>query len=457
MREFDLVLEGKALLPWGLCDVVIGVEDGKISFISKSGGLVRGLRRIVLGDGEILIPGIIDAHTHVRGMGRSDWEDFHSGSMAAAAGGVTCIFEMPITLPSTSTVIDLREKIKQASEQSIVNFGFHGGGGFEAIPEIHGMSKLGVVSFKIFMHPPPRGRESDFRGLYINDDSQLFECLYTINCEGKPAYIHAENHVLAEYFMHKQMELGGGDLIAYTLSKPSVVECEAISSVAIFASHINAKIHIAHLSSKDSIPIIKFFKNAGLHITSETAPHYLQFTLDEVKHLGSYAKVNPPIRSKEDRVELWKALSMGVIDIVASDHASYPKSVKDVDDIWKAYMGVPGIECLAPIVFNGVNRGFITLWRAVEALSTNVARIFGLYPRKGLIAIGSDADLTVVNLKERKVLKSSEFHTKARDIALLYDNVEVVGVPVMTIVNGVLVMDHGEIVGKPGTGRYVKV
>ncbi|MEM3393499.1 MAG: amidohydrolase family protein, partial [Candidatus Methanomethylicia archaeon] len=156
---------------------------------------------------------------------------------------------------------------------------------------------------------------------------------------------------------------------------------------------------------------------------------------------------------------LWNAISTGVIDIVASDHAAYPKDVKEVGeaDIWKAYMGVPGIECLVPIVLDGVNKDLITFERAIEVLSTNVAKIFGLYPNKGVIAVGSDADLTIIKLKEERILRASEFYTKAREIALLYDNVKVIGIPTMTIVNGEIVMENGEVIGKSGIGRFIKV
>lgn len=459
MKNVDLILKGKIFLPWGLIEANIGIEDGKIVAISKLDDLIHGDKKIKLDDEEVAIPGVIDAHTHIRGMGRSDWEDFYTGSMAAAAGGVTTIFEMPITLPSTSTAIALEEKIKQASKQSIVNFAFHCAGGFEAIPEIPRMASVGAISFKIFMHPPPPGREDEFKGLYVEDDSQLFESLTTIKETGKVAYIHAENHVLSEYLKRKQIESGGRDLIAYTKSKPGITESEAINRVSLLASYIDAKIHIAHVSSKESIEVLDFLKKKGRNITAETAPHYLHFTIDQIKHLGPYAKVNPPIRSKEDRLALWNAISTGVIDIIASDHAAYPKNVKEVGeaDIWKAYMGVPGLECLVPIVLNGVNKGLITLEKAAEALSTNIAKIFGLYPNKGIIAIGSDADLTVINLKKEKVLKASEFYTKARDIALLYDHVKVIGIPTMTIVNGEIVMENGEIIGKPGIGRFIKV
>ncbi|MEM2183916.1 MAG: dihydroorotase family protein [Candidatus Methanomethylicia archaeon] len=459
MKKVDLILKGKIFLPSGLIEANIGIEEGKIAAISKLDDLIHGDKKIKLNDEEVVIPGVIDAHTHIRGMGRSDWEDFYTGSMAAAAGGVTTIFEMPITLPSTSTATALEEKIKQASKQSIVNFAFHGAGGFESIPEIPKMASIGAISFKIFMHPPPPGREDEFKGLYVEDDSQLFESLATIKETGKVAYIHAENHVLSEYFKRKQIESGGRDLIAYMKSKPSITESEAINRVSLLTSYINAKIHIAHVSSKESIEILDFLKKKGIKITAETAPHYLHFTIDQIKHLGPYAKVNPPIRFKEDRLALWNAISTGVIDIVASDHAAYPKDVKEVGeaDIWKAYMGVPGIECLVPIVLDGVNKDLITFERAIEVLSTNVAKIFGLYPNKGVIAVGSDADLTIIKLKEERILRASEFYTKAREIALLYDNVKVIGIPTMTIVNGEIVMENGEVIGKSGIGRFIKV
>jgi dihydroorotase-like cyclic amidohydrolase len=225
----------------------------------------------------------------------------------------------------------------------------------------------------------------------------------------------------------------------------------------MLASEAQVPLHICHVCAKEAVNVIRDLKRDGRLLTAETCPHYLTFTFDEVKNLGPYAKINPPIRYDEDRRILWQALNEGVIDLVASDHASFPKEVKEVgrEDIWKAYMGTAGLQVMGPVMLTHVNRGSITLQRLVKVLSENVAKIFNLYPTKGALTIGADADLIVVDMKKKKKLKPREFYTKAKDMPSLYDDFEVVGMPDVALVNGVEVMRDGEILGEPGTGRFV--
>ena len=454
----DLVLKDcKIWTNNGIMEGGVGIDSGKIVAIGKDEVLPDSDKTIDL-KGKLILPGFIDAHSHIRGMDRSDWEDFTSGSSAAAAGAITTVFEMPITVPPTSTVTGFREKVHRASRESIVNFAFYAGAGGQNIEQIPLLAKEGALAFKTFMHPPPAGREEDFWGFTVTDDISHFRVLESIAETGLVSAVHAENFAVIAHLTERLKAQGRKDLTAYMESRPGVTEADAIFTTSMLASYVRARLHICHIAASESVAVLEMLKKNGQAITAETCPHYLTFTHKDVERLGPYAKINPPMRQPADREMLWKALNSGLIDIVASDHGAFPKSSKEMgwDDIWQAYMGAPGLDCMMPVMFTHVNQGRMSLSTLVRVCSENPARIFGLYPRKGVLAIGSDADIVAIDLNKRKKLKASEFYTKAKDVALLYDGFEAKGIPTLTVVNGIEVMRDGEITGSPGTGKLEK-
>jgi len=458
LTTVDLVLRnGRIFTPSGFFHGGIGVEDGRIASLGKDSTLPRADRTVDV-KGNIILPGFIDAHCHCHGMERSDWEDFTTGTRAAAAGGFTTILEMPITTPPTSTVNAFREKKEVVARQAIVNFALFGGAGSDNIDEIDGIAREGAVAFKTFMPPPTHGREKDFWGLYVKDDGSFLEMLRAIAQTGLRSCVHAENPEIVSHLMRRVESEGRKDLGAYLESKPGITESEAISRAAMFASVTGARMHICHVCAKEAIEVVTCLRQKGQPLTAETCPHYLTFIHDAVKHLGPYAKVNPPIRHVEDRTRLWEALRTGVIDIVASDHGPFTRDLKEIgrDDIWRASMGFPALDAMIPVMLTHVNQGLISLQELVKLSSENVAKIFGLYPSKGLLQVGADADMAVVDMSRRKKLKTEEFQTKAKDVASIWDGMEVQGVPIRTIVNGTEVMEEGTVLGKPATGQFLR-
>lgn len=458
MTAIDLVLRnGKIVSATDLVEGSIGVDQGQIVVIGKDPTLPQADRTIDL-HGNLVLPGFIDTHCHCHGMGRSDWEDFTTGTMAAAAGGITTILEMPQTIPPSSTAETFTEKRKIMEQQAVVNFGLYGGAGTQNIDEIPRMAREGAIGFKTFMQPPMPGREKDFWGLYVVNDGSFLEVLRSTARTGLISAVHAENPEIVEYLTKRLQSQGKMDLDAYLESRPGITESEAISRAAMLASTAGVRMHICHVSAREAVEVVRNVKQRGQALTAETCPHYLTFTHDQIRHLGPYAKINPPIRHEEDREVLWKALHDGTIDVVASDHGPFTSSLKEVGlhDIWKASMGAPAFDAMIPVMLTHVKRGVMSLHELVKVLSENVAKIFGLYPRKGILRVGSDADIVVVDLKKRKKLRAQEFYTKAKDVALLYDGVEVEGMPIQTIVNGLEVMKDGAVLGKPGTGKFVR-
>jgi allantoinase len=453
----DLVLkEAKIVTGEGILEGGLAIDSGQIVAIARNGNLPEADKVLDLHD-NLIMPGAIDGHCHVHAMGRSDWEDFTTGTMAAAAGGITTILEMPQTLPPTSTAKAFTEKRKEAERDAVVNFGLYGGAGSQNIEEIPKMAAEGAVAFKTFMPQPSPGREKDMWGLFVTDDGSFLEVLKTIAPTGIPSCVHAENWQIYQYLSKKLESEGRMDLAAYLEARPGITESEGISRAAMLAEAAGARIHIVHVCAREAVEVVRRAKANGQRLTAETCPHYVTFTAEQVNQYGAYAKINPPIRTTEDQRELWRSLNDGTLDIVTSDHGPFTKDWKEagLNNIWKASMGTPCLDAFLPVMLTHVNEGRISLQTLVRLVSENVARIFGLYPKKGVIRVGSDADLVIVNSKNRKKLRADEFYTKAKAIALVYNGVEVRGTPVAAFVNGVEVMREGEVVGKPGTGRFV--
>lgn len=456
MTVVDLVLKNaKIITTQGVYEGGLGVDSGQIVVIGKNGNLPQADRVLDL-HGNLVMPGAIDAHCHCHAMGRSDWEDFTTGTMAAAAGGVTTVLEMPQTLPPTATAKAFADKRRQAERDAVVNFGLYGGAGSQNLEEISKLAAEGAIAFKTFMPQPSPGREEDMWGLYVTDDGSFLEALKAIARTGLPSCVHAENWQIHQYLAKKLESEGKVDLAAYLESRPGITEAEGISRAAMLAEAAGARIHIVHVCAREAVEVIRRAKQNGQRLTAETCPHYVTFTADQIDKYGAYAKINPPIRTDEDRAALWKALIDGTIDVVASDHGPFAKDWKErgLDNIWKASMGAPVLDTFLPLMLTHVNRGLISLQTLAKVASENVAKIFDLYPRKGILQVGSDADLVIVDPNKKEKLSAEKFYTKAKEIALMYNGIEVEGMPVATLVNGVEVMREGQVIGKPGTGRF---
>lgn len=457
MALVDLVLkDAKIVTGDGIFVGGLAIDSGQIVAIARNGNLPEADKVQDL-HGNLIMPGAIDGHCHVHAMGRSDWEDFTTGTMAAAAGGITTILEMPQTLPPTSTAKAFAEKRKEAERDAVVNFGLYGGAGSQNLEEIPRIAAEGAVAFKTFMPQPSPGREKDMWGLFVTDDGSFFEVFKTIARTGIPSCVHAENWQIYQYLSKKLESEGKMDLAAYLEARPGITESEGISRAAMLANAAGARIHICHVCAQEAVDVVRRAKANGQRLTAETCPHYVTFTAEQVNQYGAYAKINPPIRTVQDRNELWKGLNDGTIDIVTSDHGPFTKDWKEagLKNIWKASMGTPCLDAFLPVMLTHVNEGRISLETLTRAVSEKVAKIFGLYPKKGVVRVGSDADLVIVDPKKKRKLRAEEFYTKAKAIALVYNGVEVKGMPVATLVNGVEVMRDGQVVGKPGTGKFV--
>jgi allantoinase len=452
----DLVIQNARIVsPRGVFEAGIAVDEGKIVTISKTVNLPKA-DSAINAKGNLVLPGVIDAHVHFREPGNEKSEDFGTGTKAAAAGGVTTVFDMPNSIPAVSSAGLLTKKREIVKKRAFVDFALYGGAGTSNIDEITGLTKAGAIGFKTFLLEPPAGKEIECGGTHITSDGALLAMLETVRRTNLPVSIHAENPAIINFYREKLMKARRQDPMAHAESRPNFVEAEAIAKVIILAKTVGTRIHIAHLSTKEGLQLITQAKASDQQITTETCPHYLMLTAEDMKRLGPYGKINPPLRSKADVVELFRGLNDGSIDMLVSDHAPHIKEDKEVgwENIWKAKSGAPNIQTMLPLMLTKVNEGNLSIERLVKITSENVAKIFGIYPKKGVIQKGSDADLVIIDLNQKRVIEQTQLYSKAKDLDI-YLGSQVKGYPIITLVRGEIVMDDGIIIGKSGHGEFI--
>lgn len=410
-QTHDLRLRGGRVFQHGagLQDLDVLISDGTISGLVAPGAAVGVVDELNL-DGEVVLPGGIDPHVH---LGKDirvprDPDDASFETASAAAGGVTT---MLVYLMSADPYEDVFTSSRDAmAGNSHTDYGFHFVLGTDeqvaAIPDY--VNELGVPSFKFFMNF--RGDEGKYLGLPGNDDAYMYDLLGRAADAGAMVNPHPENIELVWKLRDQPRDESLPPLEAWYRSRPPVVEAEAVQRVAYFASVTGASVYAVHTSSRAALNAMRMQQSAYPNLFTETCTQYL--TLTTASDCGTYGKVNPPLRHGDDVEALWEGLRTGAVDTVGSDHNARHRSAKE-KDIWSASAGFPGTGLVLPTtVGEGLRRG-IDLERLVDATSTRAARLFGLYPRKGTIQVGSDADLAIVDLDAVTTVRAEHQHSAA--------------------------------------------
>lgn len=441
-----VVKNGTLVLPSGLWEGSLVIDEGIIIGVMKSGEPKAD--RVIDAKGMYVLPGMVDMHVHLRDPGNPDRENFESGTRAAAAGGVTSVMDMPNTVPATVTVKAFEEKKAIAGRKSLVDFGLVGGAGEVPEEELRGLAKAGAVAFKSFMI-------ARFKELAA-DDWQLRRNFEIIADEGLPCLIHAENGVVVDRGVAEAKRLGRTDPMAHGEFRPPIAEIEAASRALLFAEETGVHLHVCHITASGVVDVLEEAQIRGVDATGETSTNYLLMSEETMRERGPYAKVDPPLRTEADQARLWDALNDGVIDVLASDHAPYTKEEKERgwNNIFDAPSGGVVIETTLPLMLNAVNDGRIGLERLVEVFSTNPAMINGVYPKKGALNIGADADVVVVDMEKSFKIRGEDLKTIQKITP--YEGIEGVGAPVMTLLRGSVIYEDGQVVGKPGQGRWLR-
>ncbi len=451
------IVGGTAVTPDGRQSVDIGVEGDQITLVVPSGGLPAA-RRTVNAEGQLVLPGAIDIHFHCRAPAHPARGDFATETRAAAAGGVTTVFEMPISKPGCATPDIFRARRALGEANVYVNFGLYGAPGTLRREDVLGMAEEGAIAYKIFMHAAPPNRLDEFFGICIPDVADLYEALKLTKESGLRCVVHSENNSLLEHNIARLTGEGRMDVAAHLESRPAVVEALAVAELATLAEDLGAPVHVAHLSSAATLRVLRRHQRDGVPITAETCPHYLLFTEARMNDAGPYAKINPPLRSQADVDALWEGVLDGSLVAVTTDHSPFMVEEKERarSDIWATPSGAPGVEVLVPMMLTEALRGRLTIEHAVRLISTNGAKLFGLYPRKGVLQAGADADITLYDPRPEVTVDRSRLFTKARECDHLYHGMTMQGQVTMTVVNGKVIFEQGQVVGQPGDGRFVR-
>ena len=398
----------------------IKVEDGKITDISKTP--IKGDEMVDIKDNYIM-PGFIDPHIHFRDPGLTQKEDFKTGSLSAAFGGFTTVIDMPNTLPKTNTYNALKEKIEIAKNKSVVNFELQAG--HNTLDEMKKMVKLNPISFKVFMD-----LESDESLEKIFDDLSVLK--KTTDYNGLVA-THCEKKSIVERETEAQKQKEKNEAIDYTYARPPESEDASVKQAIELANANDLRLHICHLSSSKSLNLVK---NASktMPVSWEFTPHHLLLDNSAYNTYGTFIKTNPPLRPKEESVSI---SDLDENSIIGTDHA--PHTLEDkTKGVWTSSPGIPNLETVVPLLLTEVNRGNVDLEIIPKIFSKNAAKVYGLKD-KGEIAIGKDADFTVIDLKREGKFNIEEFKTKSEYSP--FDGWKYVGLPIMTIVDGKVVMD----------------
>jgi len=433
----DLVVKGGYIVDSEFVyKAAIAIDAGKIVAIGSDKSMPSATRTIDV-HGIFVLPGIIDEHVHFREPGLEYKEDFLSGSMAAVAGGVTSVGDMPNVNPPTQDAASFKLKLLKGLEKSFVDFAIYGVVLPTNIDKIQELKEAGVIGFKIFMGETVGNLPSP-------DDWELIESFREIAKTGLRVGVHAENRSINTHLASQFINAGKNDPIYHLLSRPSISEAEAIQRAILFAKYSKAKLHIFHTSSAEGVDIIRMAKREGVDVTAETCPHYLLLDGEEgLRKMGSLMKMNPPVRTLDHAEALWRGLKDGTIDTIGSDHSPHSNQEKFNANIWKAIAGWPGVETLLPLMLTEVNRGRLSLNEIVRYMSEKPARVWGFYPQKGRIGIGSDGDLTVVDLKKEWIIRSENLHGKSKFTP--FDGWKVKGSIEYTIIRGDVLFEQGQI------------
>lgn len=425
--------------------VSVGVQAGRIAAIAAPECMPEGAQTLDL-TGEYLIPGTIDTHMHVRDPGHTERGTFYTETMAAAAGGVTTILEQPISVPPQHNVEILERRIARAEAQCVVDFAFYGAAGGEYLEDIAQLAADGrIVAYKTFLHAPPEGREQEFQGLTMADDAQLYAGMQELAKTGLFCAFHAENNDMIAANIKRLRAEGRVSPEYHCVSRPTVAEVTSVERILNFVRETGARVEIAHVSCPEVMELLRQAKKDGLPVYVETCPHYLFLTEEDMVKFGPYAKCNPPVRSRAQAEKLWDYINDGTVDYMGSDHSPFlvEEKTRGLKDIFAAAAGFPGADLRLPLMLDAVAEGRTTLEKVVELLSVNPARCFGLYPTKGTIQVGADADFTLFRMDRHTVVDKARNYSHARDIAIPYDGRELKCAVTGTIVRGRAVMRDG--------------
>jgi len=434
----------KAYVNKEIVDCSLAINQDRIFKIGKETNMPKADKKIDLKN-LLVLPGLIDAHVHLRGQGKAYKEDFYSGTAAAAAGGITTVLDMPNNNPVTMSTETLRNRIENADKEVLVNVGFYSEFPRNMI-EIRGIVEEGAMAFKLFM-------TEHVGGLNIDDDHALLEAFKIVSRLKVSVAVHAEDKATLEETKQRAKRVNFNDIQAFLKVHSENAEVKAVKRLLSIVKQTNVNMHFCHISTENGLKAIIDGKKSRMPITCEATPHHLLLSVDDLKRTGTLALTMPPVREKRHIEALWDGVRNGSIDILASDHAPHTFEEKKAKIVWDVKVGIPNLETTLPLLLTEVKRRRLSIADVVRLMAEKPAEIFRL-KGKGCLREGNSADLSVVDLNRNYKVDASKFHSKAKYSP--FDQWKVEGKPVKTFVNGQLIMDDGEIVANSGSGRIIR-
>lgn len=461
---YDLVIkDGFIVSPSATVKADIAIKDEKIIAIGH-GNQFDDARKIINAAGKYIMPGIIDAHMHVEApfQGCFGANDFYTQSISAAFGGVTTFMDFTNTFKGTS-VFEAVKKRHEEMSKSAIDYSIHGKfveAPENIIEEIEQIVEYGCPSFKMFMTYKKEG--------VMADDETLIKVFKKAKEVNALPMVHAESNAIAELNIEKFKQEGDLRWHKFAEAKPILCEAEAVSRAIYFSKYVGNALLIVHTTNGEALQIAESAQAEGYPIYIETCPHYLTLFKDIYNNpeIGHLAICSPPLRTPEEAEKLWQGIRDGVISVTGSDDCTYSKAEKTmflekdetgnlIPDFTKIVNGGSGIEIRLPILLSeGVAKGRISINKVCELTSTNVAKLSGCYPQKGIIAPGSDADIVIVDMDKKVKLSHENLHNNID--YCLHEGMTVQGYPVVTIARGNVIVEDGNFKGKRGNGRFIK-
>jgi dihydropyrimidinase len=452
-----LVKNGTVVTSGDRYDADLYIDKGRITLIGQ--GLNVPADTVVDASGKLVMPGGIDVHTHLDMPfgGTTSADDFESGTIAAAHGGTTTVVDFAIQNFGEGLFPAFEGWSKKAEGKAVIDYAFHMIVR-ELTDQVSGdMDKLtkheGVTSFKLFMAYP---------GVFQVDDATIFRALLKTKENGGLVCMHAENGGVIDTLVKEALRKGQTAPKYHALTRPTRAEGEATGRAIALAEMADVPIYIVHLSCSDALEKVKQARDMGLPAYAETCPQYLFLSYEDYERPGfEGAKfvMSPPLREKWNQAALWKGLAKNDLQVVSTDHCPFcmnepPQKQLGKDDFSKIPNGAPGIETRLMLLWEGVRAGMIDVHKFVEITSTNPARMFGLWPRKGTVAVGSDGDLVIWDPEKEVTLSTKTMHMRVDYNP--YEGRKVKGAPAVVLSRGDVIVDHGEFKGRKGRGQFVK-
>jgi dihydropyrimidinase len=431
------------------------VEDGTVAMIARS--IDTEADRVIDAKGRLVIPGGIDPHTHMELPfgGTSASDTFETGTRAAAFGGTTTIIDFAVQYKGQSLNQAVDAWHAKADGKTSIDYGFHlicTDLPDERLPEMKSLIDQGVSSFKLFMAYP---------GVFLVDDATIYKAMGMAGANGGLICMHAENGVVIDAIVKKAIAEGRTAPKYHALTRPTKAEAEGVHRAIALAEMAEAPVYIVHLSCSDALDEVTRARDAGIPAFAETCPQYLFLdysVYEQPGFEGAKWVMTPPIREKWNQDKLWRGIKFNDLQVISTDHCPFCfKEQKELgrDDFSKIPNGGPGVEHRMSLIFNGgVAEGRVSLNRFVEITSTNAAKIFGLFPKKGTIAVGSDADIVIFDPNEEATISAKTHHMNV-DYSC-YEGMKVKGVTKTVLSRGEVVIDEGAYVGRTGHGSFLK-